>query len=148
MLRSHSNRYVWKELWQDGPGHALLAPMPLNSLHGPPGATPQWSPPHTELIPLTFSITSNSPMPGQFHQLPRYGLPSAQNAGQYPSACAPVTFGIWSRLSIRSTPPSGALKSLRWVSMRADVQLPAPSRSGVIRRFPPPSRLTLLGLLV
>ena len=49
---------------------------------------------------------------------------------------------------MRSTPPDGGLKSVRWVSMRADVQLPAPSRSGVIRRLPPPSTLTLAGLLV
>ena len=29
-------------------------------------------------------------MPGQFWKLPRYGEPSAQNAGQYPTAAAPV----------------------------------------------------------
>jgi hypothetical protein len=32
--------------------------------------------------------------------------------------------------------------------MRADVQFPAPSRSGVMRRFPEPSRLTFAGLSV
>jgi hypothetical protein len=57
---------VWKPDWQVEPGQARLAPMPLFSLHGPPGATPQWSTPHTESIPLTFSMMSNSPMPGQF----------------------------------------------------------------------------------
>ena len=32
----------------------------------PPGATPQCSTPQTELMPLTFSMMSNSPMAGQF----------------------------------------------------------------------------------
>src|SRR5262245_57631146 len=90
MLRSHSNRYVWKADWQVLPGQARWLPMPVNSLHGPPGATPQWSTPQTELIPLTFSMMSNSPTAGQL-KVPRYGLPSAQNAGQYPSAASPVT---------------------------------------------------------
>jgi hypothetical protein len=57
---------VWNALWQLDPGQARLAPMPLNSPHGPPGATPQCSTPQTELIPLTFSMMSNSPMAGQF----------------------------------------------------------------------------------
>lgn len=56
--------------------------MPVVSLQGPPGLTPQCMTPQTELIPLTFSMMSNSPMAGQFHQLPRYGPPRAQKAGQ------------------------------------------------------------------
>ena len=59
-----------------------------------------------------------------------------------------MTFGIWMRPSMRSTPPAGGLKSVRRVSIRAEVQLPAASRSGVIRRLPAPSWLTLAVLLV
>src|SRR3954454_13323747 len=81
-LRSHSNRYVWNADWQDAPGQVRLAPMPLFSLHGPPGATPQCSTPQTLLMPLTFSMMSNSPMPGQLYRSLRYGEPRAQNAGQ------------------------------------------------------------------
>src|SRR4051794_14345271 len=65
-LRSHSKAYVWKADWQVEPGQARLAPRPSVSLQGPPGLTPQCSTPQTELIPLTFSITSNSPTDGQF----------------------------------------------------------------------------------
>src|SRR4051812_35368370 len=66
MLASHSKLYVWKADWQLEPGQARLAPRPFVSLHGPPGFTPQCSTPQTELMPLTFSITSNSPTDGQF----------------------------------------------------------------------------------
>jgi hypothetical protein len=59
-----------------------------------------------------------------------------------------VTFGIWIRPSMRITPPAGALKSPRTVSIRADVQPPPPSRIGVIRRLPVPSWLRLAVLLV
>jgi hypothetical protein len=45
-------------------------------------------------------------------------------------------------------PPAGALKFVRTVSIRAEVQPPEALRSGVIRRLPPPSRLTLEVLLV
>src|SRR5947209_3314385 len=39
-LRSYSTAYVWKPVWQ--PGQARSPdPRPVNSLHGPPGATPQ-----------------------------------------------------------------------------------------------------------
>src|SRR5687767_978889 len=65
-LRSHSNRYVCIADWQEEPGHARLAPKPEVSLHGPPGLTPQCSTPQTELMPLTFSMMSNSPIDGQF----------------------------------------------------------------------------------
>src|SRR3954471_2707646 len=65
-LRSHSKAYVWKADWQLEPGQARLAPMPWVSLHGPPGVTPQCSTPQTELIPLTFSMMSTSPIDGQF----------------------------------------------------------------------------------
>jgi hypothetical protein len=49
---------------------------------------------------------------------------------------------------MRSLPPAGGWKSVRWVSIRAEVQLPAASRSGVIARWPAPSMLTLAGALV
>ena len=49
---------------------------------------------------------------------------------------------------MRSTPPAGALKSVRWVSMRAEVHCPEPSRIGVMRRLPAPSWATLLVLFV
>src|SRR3989440_9634462 len=61
-LLSYSIRYVWKAVWH--PEHArcpLL--MPLYSLHGPPGAVPQWSVPNSELSPLTSSMMSTSPIP-------------------------------------------------------------------------------------
>src|ERR1044072_4087916 len=64
--RSHSKRYVWNPDWHVEPGHGRLAPMPEVSLQGPPGLTPQCRVPHTELIPLTFSMMSTSPRPGQF----------------------------------------------------------------------------------
>jgi hypothetical protein len=51
----------------------------------------------------------------------------------------PVTFGIWMRPSMASTPPDGGLKLVRVVSMRAEDQV-LPSLSGVIRRLPLPSR--------
>src|SRR4029453_19388001 len=76
-LRSHSTAYVWKADWQMDPGQARLAAMPSVSLHGPPGLTPQCSTPQTELIPLTFSITSNSPMAGQLYRSARDGAPGA-----------------------------------------------------------------------
>src|SRR5947207_10657744 len=63
-------------------------------------------------------------------------------------APAPVTFGIWMRACTRSFPPAGARKSSRLVSIRPDVHLPAPSRTGVIRRFPEPSSATLVVLSV
>ena len=47
---------------------------------------------------------------------------------------------------MRSKPPAGALKFVRVVSMRAEVQPPEAFRIGVMRRLPPPSRLTLAGL--
>ncbi|GAB2844624.1 hypothetical protein GCM10027200_51150 [Lentzea nigeriaca] len=103
-------------------GHGRLFEMPFFSLHGPPGETPQCSTPHTRLTPLTFSMMSNSP--------------------------TPETFGIWIHASILSTPPAGALKFRAFVSMRADVQLPAPSRRGVMRRFPPRSSDTVAGVPV
>jgi hypothetical protein len=56
-------------------------------------------------------------------------------------------FGIWMRPSMASVPPDGALKFVRWVSMRAEVQA-LPSRSGVMRRLPLPSRPRLRVWLV
>src|SRR4029453_9015004 len=55
-LVSHSNREVWEADWHDAPGQAREAPRPLNSSHGPAGATPQCSTPQTWLSPLTFSM--------------------------------------------------------------------------------------------
>ena len=73
---------MWKPAWHVAPTQGTLLPRPLYSLHGPPGATPQWKVPHSRFMPWTFSMMSISPMPGQFHQLPRNGAPSIQNAGQ------------------------------------------------------------------
>src|SRR5690242_11794213 len=52
------------------------------------------------------------------------------------------------RASTRSLPPAGGWKSVRLVSMRPEVQLPAALRTGVMRRLPLPSSATLLVLLV
>ena len=66
-------------------------PRPVVSLHGPPWPTPQCRVPATSLSPLTSSMMSISPMPGQFEQvfvpevpapLDRKPAPSIQNAGQ------------------------------------------------------------------
>ncbi|CAL2069576.1 protein of unknown function [Streptomyces murinus] len=78
--------------------------------------------------------------------MPRKGAPSIQNAGQYPAAASPVTFGICRRASTRSLPPAGGWKSVRVVSIRPEVQLPDASRRGVMSRSPLPSRETLLVL--
>src|SRR5215217_8088940 len=43
------------------------------------------------------------------------------------------------RPSMRSTPPDGALKSVRCVSIRAEVHWPLLPRTGVMRRLPEPS---------
>ncbi len=56
--------------------------MPDVSLQGPPGLVPQCTVAQTVLRPWTFSMMSISPTPGQFHQFPRYGVPSIQKAGQ------------------------------------------------------------------
>src|SRR6478735_10813471 len=92
-------------------------------------------------------MMSNSPIPGQDHRFARLGLPSIQNAGQYPSAAAPVTLGIWTRLSTRMMPPAGGLKLARLLSTLADVQPPEASRCGVMYRLPLRTS-TLFGLLV
>lgn len=75
--------------------------------------------------------------------MPRASAPSIQNAGQYPAAAAPVTFGWAIRASTRIFPPAGAAMSVFCVSTRPDVQLPAPSRSGLMTRLPEPSWYTL-----
>src|SRR5713226_900053 len=94
-------------------------------------------------------MPSTSPMLGQLvAPTPRAGAPIDQNAGQYPAAAAPVTFGIWMRASVRITPPDGGWKSVRCVSMRPDVQLPAPSRIGLTASLPSPVRYTFAVLLV
>src|SRR6476469_7627431 len=90
---------------------------------------------------------SNSPIPGQDHRSARLGLPSIQNAGQYPNAAAPVTLGICSRLSTCMMPPAGGLKLARLVSTLADVHPPAASRCGVMYMLPLRT-LTLSGLSV
>src|SRR5690349_15104836 len=88
----HSKVYRWKLVVQDGvqlltaPFTLPPLPTPSFSLHtfGPlPGASqPQCCVCQVRLRPLTFSMMSNSPMVGQFHQLPRYGAPRIQKAGQ------------------------------------------------------------------
>src|SRR5215475_11939416 len=81
-LRSYSIAYVWNPVWQPGQARWPL-PMPVVSLHGPPGDTPQCSVPNSEDRPLMSSIMSISPMPGQPDApVPRAAAPSAQNAGQ------------------------------------------------------------------
>src|SRR5207237_2047861 len=120
--RSHSNAYVWNAAWQVLGEQARCPTRPVVSLHGPPGDTPQWKVAHSLLIPWTFSMMSISPTLGQFHRLPRYGVPSIQKAGQYPAAAAPVTLGIWMRASTRILPLAGGWKSSRLVSIRPDVQ--------------------------
>src|SRR5215831_11060117 len=63
-LLSHSIMYVWNCPQQE---QFTLPPMPVDSLHGPPG--------------LVLSMMSSSPTPG--HVRPwRIGEPSIQNAGQ------------------------------------------------------------------
>src|SRR6478735_12119161 len=51
-------------------------------------------------------------------------------------ASAPVTFGICKRLSTCMTPPAGGRKVDAADSTRAEVQLPAVSRCGVMYRLP------------
>ncbi len=55
--------------------------MPVGSLHGPPGLTPQWMVLKSELRPLMSSMMSISPDVGQVTPA-RSGAPSIQNAGQ------------------------------------------------------------------
>src|SRR5689334_1636872 len=64
--RSHSSAYVWNPLWSDGENPDREPPMPVVSLHGPPGETPQCIVPHAVFAPLMFSMTSISPTCGQF----------------------------------------------------------------------------------
>src|SRR5205814_9376478 len=70
------------------------------------------------------------------------------HAGQYPATTASITMVNCMRASTRSLPPGGGWKSDRPVSSRADVQLPEPSRLGVMRKLPFPSRALLDRLLV
>src|SRR5690348_5005920 len=148
VLRSSSIAYVWKPVWHPPQARSPL-PRPVYSLQGPPGATPQCSVANSELRPLMSSMTSISPMPGQpVAPVPRAAAPSDQKAGQYPAAAAPLTLGCCKDASRRSLPPAGAAKSVRCVSTRPLVQLPAPSRSGLMTRWPPPSRKTFCVLFV
>src|SRR3954447_24682742 len=142
-LRSSSIAYVWKPVWQPEQARPPL-PMPVVSLHGPPDAVlPQCRVPNSELRPLMSSRMSISPMLGQFvAPTGRAAAPSIQNAGQYPAAAAPLTFGCCRDASMRSFPPAGAAKSVRCVSTRPEVQLPAESRIGLITRLPEPSWYT------
>src|SRR5256885_2311591 len=89
---------------------------------------------------------STSPTPGQVPPL-RRPAPSIQNAGQYPSP--PV--GCWIEDCIITTPPAGAPKSERCVSMRPDVQPLVgfePLWSARMTRCPAPSWNTFAVLLV
>src|SRR3712207_2067293 len=138
-LRSISTAYVWKLVWHPGHGRSPL-PYPVSSLHGPPETTPQCNVANVELRPLMASMTSHSPMLGQLvAPTGRAGAPIAQNADQYPAAAGPLTFGCCSDAWIRTLPPGGAPKSVRWVSTRPDVQRPASSRMGLMARRPCPS---------
>jgi hypothetical protein len=67
----------------------------------------------------------------------RTGDPSAQNAGQYPIPCAGSGCSIDAVIS--SSPPGGAWKSSRVLSIRAEVQLP-PRLIAFSTRRPLPSR--------
>ena len=115
--------------------------MPVDSLHGPPGFTPQCRVLNTEPRPLMSSMMSTSPEPGQETPL-RSGAPSIQNAGQYPAPLAVLTFGCCSTDSIRTTPPAAAPNVAACVSTRPDVQPEAglePLCSAVSTRCPLPS---------
>src|SRR2546421_5013226 len=133
-----SSVYRWKPLVHDVGLQPLGPPLPtpLFSLHGPPGAVPQCCVCQVRLAPLTLSMTSNSPTPGQFHQLPRYGPPSIQNAGQYPADWPLGASGSFSRASTRNLPPGGGWKSCRLVSIRAAVQPPVPCPRAVMLMAP------------
>src|SRR6266699_1016704 len=124
--------------------------MPVPSLHGPPGDTPQCSVPNTELRALMSSIMSTSPEPG--HGTPmRSGAPSIQKAGQYPAPFAVVRFGCWMEACIWTMPPTGAPKPSDCVSIRPDVQ-PAfgsvPECRALSTRCPEPSWYTFAVLVV
>ncbi|GIM90367.1 hypothetical protein Ato02nite_021600 [Paractinoplanes toevensis] len=71
---------MWKPVWQP-PQARSPEVMPVDSLHGPPGLTPQCRAPKTELRPLMSSMMSISPDFGQVTP-DRSGAPSIQNAGQ------------------------------------------------------------------
>src|ERR1039458_2569803 len=71
--------------------------------------------------PLTSSIMSISPEVGQPPPV-RMGDPRAQKAGQSPSPLA--GFGCSIDAVISSSPPGGAWKSSRVLSIRADVHVP------------------------
>src|SRR6185369_4572165 len=88
-LRSCSIAYVWYPVWQPEQARSPL-PMPVVSLHSPPGFVPQWRVANSELRPLMSSMMSISPMLGQLlAPTGRAAAPSIQNAGQYPAAAAP-----------------------------------------------------------
>src|SRR4030095_13866639 len=81
-LRSYSIRYVGKPVWQPEQARSPL-PMPVVSLHSPPGLVPQWSVANSELRPLMSSRMSISPMLGQLvAPTGRAAAPSIQKAGQ------------------------------------------------------------------
>ncbi len=73
---------MWKPVWHPEQGRSPL-PMPVFSLHGPPGVVPQCSVTNSELRPLMSSMTSISPMLGQLvAPTGRAAAPIDQNAGQ------------------------------------------------------------------
>src|SRR2546423_3708874 len=78
-LLSHSTVYVWNE--PQHVEHDTVPPMPLDSLHGPPGLVPQCRVPNSVATALMLSMKSSSPTLGQVPPL-RMGVPRAQNAGQ------------------------------------------------------------------
>ncbi len=73
---------MWKPVWQPAQARSPL-PMPVVSLHGPPGLVPQCRVANSELRPLMSSMMSISPMLGQLvAPTGRAAAPSIQNAGQ------------------------------------------------------------------
>src|SRR3984885_6174439 len=111
--------------------------MPLGSLQGPPGSTPQCTVPDSSDSELTSSIMSISPFSRHWPG------PSSQNAGQWPRPPA----GCSIEAVTASSPPAGAPTLAGVVWTRPEVhELPLPS--AVMSRLPLPSRCTLLVELV
>src|SRR4051794_190129 len=137
--------YSWYPVWQPV---QLARPevRPLYSPHTPSGAVPQCSVWASWLRPLTSVMMSVSPTPGQLVKLPRYAAPVARKPGQYPAALA--TSGCLTSAVNLTCSPGAAWKSVRWVSRRPEVQLPAPSRIALMLSLPAPSRYTLAVLLL
>jgi len=82
VLRSYSVAYVWNADVRVELGTGPLE-RPFFSLQGPPAMYPQCRVDQVAPMPLTFSMMSISPTPGQFvAPTARAESPSIQNAGQ------------------------------------------------------------------